>query len=50
MREGRTPETYSVDHSAQMFVFDGGGRIRLVVPPGLAPQALASDLRVLLNS
>jgi len=50
VREGRTPETYSVDHSAQMFVFDGGGRIRLVVPPGLAPQALASDLRILLNS
>jgi protein SCO1/2 len=49
-REGRTPETYSVDHSAQMFVFDGGGRIRLVVPPGMAPQALAADLRLLLNS
>ena len=50
VREGRTPETYSVDHSAQMFVFDGGGRIRLVIPPGMAPQALAADLRLLLNS
>jgi len=50
VREGKTPESYSVDHSAQMFVFDSGGRIRLVVPPGMAPQALASDLRRLLNS
>ena len=50
VREGRTPEAYTVDHSAQMFVFDGGGRVRLVVPPGMAPKALASDLRVLLNS
>ena len=50
VREGRTPESYSVDHSAQMFVFDAGGRIRLVAPPGMAPQALASDLRLLLNS
>jgi protein SCO1/2 len=50
VREGKTPESYSVDHSAQMFVFDGGGKIRLVVPPGMAPQALASDLRLLLNS
>ena len=49
VREGSTPETYAVDHSAQMFVFDAGGRIRLVVPPGMAPKALASDLRILLN-
>ena len=50
VREGRTPETYTIDHSAQVFVFDAGGRVRLVVPPGMAPKALASDLRVLLNS
>ena len=50
VREGRTPGAYTVDHSAQMFVFDAGGRVRLVVPPGIASKALASDLRILLNS
>ena len=50
VREGRTPESYSVDHSAQLFVFDREGRIRLVVPPGTGSKALASDLRVLLNA
>ncbi len=50
VREGKTPDAYAVDHSAQAFVFDAGGRVRLVVPPGMAPKALASDLRLLLNS
>jgi protein SCO1 len=50
VREGRTPGTYSVDHSAQMFVFDTAGRIRLVIAPGAAPQAIAADLRTLLDS
>ncbi|MEO7743773.1 MAG: SCO family protein [Usitatibacter sp.] len=50
VREGRTPEAYTVDHSAQMFVFDAGGRIRLVIPQAMAPKLLASDLRILLNS
>lgn len=50
VREGRTPETYTVDHSGQMFVFDPAGRVRLVVPPGMPAKSLASDLRVLLNS
>jgi protein SCO1/2 len=50
VREAKSPGAYTVDHSAQMFVFDAGGRIRLVVPPGMAPKAIASDLRILLNS
>ena len=41
---------YTVDHSAQSFVFDRQGRIRLLISPGTAPKAIASDLRVLLNS
>ena len=48
-RPGKTPETYTVDHSAQSFVFDRGGRIRLLLPPGMASTAIASDLRLLLN-
>ena len=49
-RAGKTPETYTVDHSAQMFVFDRQGRVRLLLPPAMASAAIASDLRVLLNS
>ena len=50
IREGKTPETYTVDHTSQLFVFDPQGRIRLVVPPGTKSKDLASDLRVLLQA
>jgi len=50
IREGSSPDNYSVDHSGQMFGFDPQGRIRLVWAPGTAPKLLADDLRVLLNS
>ena len=50
IQEGQTPETYSVNHSTQSFVFDAQGRLRLMVPPTLPPEALAADLRLLLNS
>ncbi len=50
IRPGATPESYTVDHSAQLFVFDREGRIRLVVAPATPAKALAADLRVLLNS
>jgi protein SCO1/2 len=49
-RPGKTPDTYSVDHSAQSFVIDREGRTRLLLPPATPPEAIASDLRVLLNS
>ena len=50
IREGRTPETYTVDHSAQLFVFDKQGKLRLVVPPATPSRTLAADLKILLNS
>jgi protein SCO1/2 len=49
-RPGKTAETYTVDHSAQSFVFDREGRLRLLLPPNMASAAIASDLRVILNS
>jgi protein SCO1 len=49
VREGRTPGSYTVDHSGQIFVLDREGRIRLLFAPGTAPAAMASDLRVLLR-
>jgi len=46
---GATPETYTVDHSAGMFVFDPEGRLRLFVSHGQSADALARDLRELLR-
>jgi protein SCO1 len=43
-------EEYTVDHSAQMFAFDKAGKLRLVFAPDMKSDAIASDLRILLNS
>lgn len=50
VRPGKTPGSYTVDHSAQIFVLDRNGKVRLLMNPGTAPAAMASDLKVLLNS
>lgn len=47
--EGKTPGSYSMDHSAASYVFDPQGRVRLYVRYGQGPQALASDLKLLLQ-
>ena len=49
-REGKTPQSYTIDHNAQSFVFDREGKLRLVIGYPVVPEAVASDLRVLLNS
>ena len=49
-RPGKTPETYTVDHAAQTFVYDRQGKLRLLMGYGMAPEAIASDVRILLNS
>jgi protein SCO1/2 len=49
-RPGSTPETYTVDHSAQTLVFDPQGRVRLVFSYGMAADKMAADLKVLLNN
>lgn len=49
-RPGKTPESYTVDHSSQVFVFDREGRLRLMIPAATAPADIASDLRVLLDN
>jgi len=41
---------YTMDHSAQVFVIDRQGKMRLLFPAGAPPENIASDLRVLLNS
>jgi protein SCO1/2 len=49
-RAGKTPQTYTVDHTAQSFVFDANGKLRLVMGYGMKPDDMAADLRILLNS
>jgi protein SCO1/2 len=49
-RPGKTPDTYTVDHSAQTYAYDPQGRLRLVIGYGFTPDAMASDLRLLLNT
>ena len=46
---GKTDTSYTVDHTAGSYVFDTAGRIRLFTRYGSGAEALAHDLRILLN-
>jgi len=48
--DGKTPASYTMDHSAGSYVFDGKGRIRLYNRYGGGPEVLASDIRLLLKN
>lgn len=48
-RPGKASGEYSVDHSAQSYVFDPQGRLRLFVRHDRITEDLAPDLRVLLK-
>jgi protein SCO1/2 len=48
-RPGKTPGEYTVDHSAQTYVFDPQGRLRLYVRHERIGEDLAPDLRTLLR-
>ncbi len=45
---GKSPGSYTMDHSAASFVFDPQGRVRLFVPYGGDPKVLATDIKQLL--
>lgn len=47
---GVTPGSYSMDHSAGVYIFDPQGRIRLYASHGQAPEVFAHDLRELLRT
>jgi protein SCO1 len=47
---GKTPDSYTVDHSAGMYVFDPLGRLRLFVSHGQSADVLAHDLREILRA
>lgn len=44
----KAADDYLIDHSAGSYVYDAHGRLRLLVPYGSAPDAIAHDLKNLL--
>lgn len=48
--DGKSPGSYTMDHSAGSYVFDGKGHIRLYNRYGAGAEALASDIRLLLKA
>ena len=47
--DGKTPTSYTMDHSAQSYVYDPKGRLRLYNRYGSGPQALADDIKLILQ-
>jgi len=47
---GTGSSNYTVSHSAQSFVYDREGKLRLVIGYGLPPEKIAADLKVLVRS
>ena len=47
--EGKTPTSYTMDHSAGSYTFDTQGRVRLFNRYGMGAQALADDFKLLLK-
>ena len=47
---GRTPESYTLDHSAGTFLFDPQGRLRVYVSSGQGPEVFVHDIRELLRT
>ena len=47
--DGKTPTSYTMDHSAGSYVFDAQGNLRLFSRYGSGSQALADDINTLLK-
>jgi protein SCO1 len=45
---GKTPTSYSIDHTAGSYIFDPLGRVRLFTRYGTGAEALTHDLKLLL--
>ncbi len=45
----KDPMAYTIDHTTFTYVFDGKGKLRLVIPHDLSTEKIASDLKHLLN-
>jgi len=47
--DGKTPTSYTMDHSAGSYIYDTQGRLRVYYRYGSGAEALAADVRTLLN-
>ena len=47
--EGKTPTSYTMDHSAASYIYDTKGNLRLYARYGSGAEALLSDIRLLLK-
>ncbi|MEA3394980.1 MAG: SCO family protein [Pseudomonadota bacterium] len=47
--EGKTPTSYTMDHSAGSYIYDTQGRLRLYTRYGSGAPAMASDIKLLLQ-
>jgi protein SCO1/2 len=45
---GKTPGSYTVDHTAGSYIFDPQGRLRLFVRHGQSADKIAADIKQLL--
>ena len=48
--EGKTPTSYTMDHSAGSYVYDTQGKLRLYTRYGTGAAPLAADIRLLLET
>ena len=48
--DGKTPTSYTMDHSAGSYTYDTEGRLRIYNRYGMGAQAMADDAKVLLKS
>jgi protein SCO1/2 len=48
--EGKTPGSYTMDHSAGSYIYDPEGRLRLYTRYGSGAAAMAADIRLLLST
>ncbi len=47
--DGKTPTSYTMDHSAGSYVYDTKGKLRLFTRYGSGPKVLAEDIRTLIK-
>ena len=47
--DGKTPTSYTMDHTAASFIYDPQGRLRLYARYGMGAQPLAGDIKLLIQ-
>ncbi|MFD1710045.1 SCO family protein [Ottowia sp. GY511] len=47
--DGKTPTSYTMDHTAASFIYDPQGRLRLYARYGMGAQPLANDIKLLIQ-